>query len=78
MILRKKILIDTIDKVNRFNRSAGLFSGKKLDLVHDRYGVNARSVCGIFSLDISKPIYLEYDSENEDEANMMFGMYEIL
>ena len=37
-----------------------------LSLVHDRYVVDAKSILGIFSMDLSKPIDLISDTENEN------------
>ncbi len=37
-----------------------------VDLTSDRYVVDAKSIMGIFSLDLSKPIKLEIHSDNAD------------
>lgn len=38
-----------------------------VDLTSGRYVVDAKSIMGIFSLDLSKPIKVEVHSENADE-----------
>lgn len=38
-----------------------------VDLISGRYAVDAKSIMGIFSLDISKPITLEAHSDNTDD-----------
>lgn len=38
-----------------------------IDLVSGRYAVDAKSIMGIFSLDLSKPIELNAHTENADE-----------
>ena len=52
------ISLDTIEKVRSFvntvSRQAGDF-----DLVSDRYVIDAKSIMGIFSLDLSKPLRLD-------------------
>ena len=37
-----------------------------VDLISGRYIVDAKSIMGIFSLDLSKPIKVEVQSDNED------------
>ena len=38
--------------------------GEELTLVHDRYVVDAKSILGIFSMDLSKPVELVSDTDN--------------
>lgn len=37
------------------------------DIISDKYIVDAKSIMGIFSLDLSKPFILRIDSENDRE-----------
>ena len=39
-----------------------------IDIVSGRYRVNAKSVMGIFALDLTKPLDLEIFGDNPDEA----------
>lgn len=48
------------------------FSGEHLDLVLGRYRVDAKSLMGIFSLDLEKPVALEFEGEYEDEIYRLF------
>ena len=60
-----KISLNSIDKVKTFviNRFDAEF-----DLVSGRYVIDAKSIMGIFSLDISKPIDLNiHNADNLDE-----------
>lgn len=41
----------------------------EMDLHSGRYLVDAKSILGIFSLDLSKSIELEIHSDNEEEIN---------
>ncbi|MCD7855767.1 MAG: HPr family phosphocarrier protein [Clostridiales bacterium] len=52
-----KINVDSINKVKEFVNILNTFDGD-FDLVTDRYVVDAKSIMGIFSLDISKDITL--------------------
>ena len=41
------------------------------DLVSGRYVIDAKSIMGIFSLDLSKPIDLNIHAENQDADNII-------
>ena len=61
------ILINTIDKVKQFVQLVSGFEGD-LDLSTGRYTIDAKSIMGIFSLDISKPLDLTiYNDEKAAE-----------
>jgi phosphotransferase system HPr-like phosphotransfer protein len=62
------ILLGTINDVKEF---VNIVTGYDFDadLVSGRYAVDAKSIMGIFSLDLSKPITLNVHSENGDEAD---------
>lgn len=60
------ISLDTIEKVKRFVNFVTALDGD-YDLVSDRYVVDAKSIMGIFSLDLSKPLRLDiHDKDNYD------------
>lgn len=61
------IKLDTIDKVKSFVNIINTFDGD-FDLVSDRYLVDAKSIMGIFSLDISSPLRLDVRDEAEYDA----------
>ncbi len=62
-----KISLNSIDKVKTFVNEINLFDAE-FDLVSGRYVIDAKSIMGIFSLDISKPIDLNiHTTENLDE-----------
>ncbi len=52
-----KVNLNSIDKVKEFVNILNTFDGD-FDLITDRYVVDAKSIMGIFSLDISKDIEL--------------------
>lgn len=39
-----------------------------IDIVSDRYVVDAKSIMGIFSLDLSRPLLLKINSSNTDDV----------
>ena len=64
-----RISLNSIDKVKSFVNALVRFSDVDFDLVSGRYGIDAKSIMGIFSLDLSKPIDLNIhadDGEMED------------
>lgn len=62
-----RILIDSIDKVKSFVNEITKFECD-FDLISGRYVIDAKSIMGIFSLDISKPIDLDIHVTDETEA----------
>lgn len=61
-----KISLNDIDKVKSFVNEVTKFD-TDFDLVSGRYVIDAKSIMGIFSLDLSKPIDLNIHSEDEVE-----------
>lgn len=62
-----KISLNSIDKVKAFVNEVTKYDAE-FDLVSGRYVIDAKSIMGIFSLDLSKPIDLNIHSEsNLDE-----------
>jgi len=63
-----QVSLDTIDKVRDFVRAITLFDND-FDMRSGRYTVDAKSILGIFSLDLSKPIDLDiYGDEALDSV----------
>ena len=64
-----RISLNSIDKVKSFVNELVHYSDVAFDLVSGRYVIDAKSIMGIFSLDLSKPIDLNIhadDGEMED------------
>jgi len=55
------VLLDTVEKVKVFVNTVAPMEGD-IDLVSERYVVDAKSIMGIFSLDLSKPLKLNIHS----------------
>lgn len=66
-MIEAKISLNSIDKVKSFVNDISGFKAE-FDLVSGRYVIDAKSIMGIFSLDISKPIDLNVHTENETET----------
>ena len=64
-----QICLDSIDKVKSFVNAITTFDAE-FDLISGRYVIDAKSIMGIFSLDLSKPITLNIHSETDTYAIM--------
>ncbi|MCI8318675.1 MAG: HPr family phosphocarrier protein [Lachnospiraceae bacterium] len=70
-----QISLNSIDKVKSFVNDITKFSND-FDLVSGRYVIDAKSIMGIFSLDLSKPIDLNIHAEdNIDEIMNVLSAY---
>ena len=61
-----KVSLASINDVKNFVNIVGKYDFD-IDLVSDRYVVDAKSIMGIFSLDLTKPIGVQLHTENADE-----------
>ena len=69
------ISLNSIDKVKAFVNEITKYDND-FDLVSGRYVIDAKSIMGIFSLDLSKPIELNIHSEtNVDEILNILAPY---
>lgn len=66
MSTRLKINLNDFSKTRRFVQEVTKFSSD-IDAIKDRYIVDAKSVVGIFTLDLSKPIEIVIHSDDEKE-----------
>ena len=57
------IKLDTINDVKNFVNTVSKYDFD-VDLVSGRYAVDAKSIMGIFSLDLAKPIKMEIYADN--------------
>jgi len=60
------ILLGTINDVKEFVNTVARYDFD-VDLISGRYAVDAKSIMGIFSLDLSKPIQMNIHSDDCDE-----------
>ena len=60
------ISLNSIDKVKAFVNDIAKFD-YDFDLVSGRYVIDAKSIMGIFSLDLSKPIELAIHCDDSEE-----------
>ena len=70
-----QISLNSIDKVKSFVNDLTKFD-TDFDLVSGRYVIDAKSIMGIFSLDLSKPIDLNiHAEENVEEVLKILNPY---
>ena len=62
-----KISLNSIDKVKAFVNEVTKFDSD-FDLVSGRYVIDAKSIMGIFSLDLSKPIDLNIHNDAQADT----------
>ena len=62
-----QISLNSIDKVKSFVNDITKFDND-FDLVSGRYVIDAKSIMGIFSLDLSRPIELNIHGEEDTDA----------
>ena len=61
------ISLNSIDKVKSFVNDISRFD-YDFDLISGRYVIDAKSIMGIFSLDLSKPIELNIHADEDCDA----------
>lgn len=74
--MQMKIMIDNITKVKEFNNLTLKFPCD-IDVVSSRYVVDGKSLMGLFSLDLSKPVVVRFDDEYGDLAKLYFSKFEV-
>ena len=67
-----KISLNSIDKVKSFVNVLTKFD-TDFDLISGRYVIDAKSIMGIFSLDLLSPITLSAQTDNEAEADALLA-----
>ena len=69
------VLLNSIEKIKNFVNTITRYP-YDFDLVSGRYTIDAKSIMGIFSLDLSKPIDLNIHAEgNADEVMEVLKPY---
>ena len=61
-----QVRLDKIDEIKRFVSGLTKTVGRINAISHDNYNVDARSLLGLFSLDLSEPITIECEDRDFD------------
>lgn len=70
-MVKKVVRINTMEEANQFNKICSSFDCD-MDLAKGKYYVDAKSIMGIFSLDLSEPLELVADTDEEEKIEEMF------
>ncbi len=70
-----EISLDSIDKVKNFISITTKFDAE-IDLISGRYIIDAKSIMGIFSIDLSKPIWLRIHEGRENADDIIDALSE--
>lgn len=70
-MITKSVLINTIDNVKKLCAAASN-TEYDIDLISGRYVIDAKSIMGIFSLDLSKRLDIRVHTDDEVAANEFF------
>ncbi len=62
-----KILLDNMEKVKNFV-SLAMTKDYDVDLISGKYVVNGKSIMGVFSLDLTKPLMVNANTADENFA----------
>lgn len=77
MMTDVKVMLDSIEKVKEFVATTVRFDAD-IDLVSGRYVVDAKSILGVFSMDLSKPLVLQIHEEQEKERELLEALKEYM
>jgi phosphotransferase system HPr-like phosphotransfer protein len=64
-MLQTKILINSVEKVKKFS-SVISTCGAECELIQDYRIIDAKSIMGIFSIDLDRPVQLKIHSDNPE------------
>ncbi len=68
------IRLNTLTEVKEFNAAAAQIAGD-VDLRSGHYCVDAKSIMGIFSLNLGRDLTVESNAVSEDELRKRFAAY---
>lgn len=73
MVKKNEYILDlsTIEKAKKFNSIALSFE-EDIDLIKERYVLDAKSILGIFSIDISNPVNVKIHTDNEEVSEKFY------
>lgn len=69
-MLGKKISLKSIDDVKKFVSIVQNYEGN-VDLKSGKYVIDGKSILGIFSLDISKPLNMQLDMKESEGQRLL-------
>ncbi len=73
-MVKLSVKIVSMQDADKFNKICSKF-GCDMDLQSGKYYVDAKSIMGIFSLDLSQPLVLNADTEDEQKVKEAFAEF---
>ena len=74
IIVKKMVLLDSIDKVKEFVKATNSFM-HDVTVQHTPHIVDGKSIMGVLSLNLSSPVSIEFDEEDEELAEMSISKF---
>ena len=71
-MVKLNVKIVSMQDADKFNKICTKYDCD-MDLQNDKYYVNAKSIMGIFSLDLSKVLILKADTDDEEKVKKDFA-----
>ena len=71
-MVKLNVKIVSMQDSDKFNKICTKYDCD-MDLQNDKYYVNAKSIMGIFSLDLSKVLILNADTDDEEKVKKAFA-----
>lgn len=71
----RNFTIGTLDKAKKVVNIAGRFT-ENIDVIRGHYSIDAKSIMGLLSLDISQPVTIKIHSEDTEVVELLFGYLE--
>ena len=71
-MIKKMVQIKDMNDADKFNKICGKFECD-MDLVKGKYYIDAKSIMGIFSLNLNTPVELVADTDDEEKIAEMFA-----
>lgn len=72
------VRLTTVSDVQKFVQTCTRFDTIDIDIVSGRYVIDAKSIMGIFSLNLSKPLTLNVHIEKENAAALIDALQPFL
>lgn len=69
-----KVKINTINDVKKFVNAVSKYEFD-VDLISGRYAIDAKSIMGIFSIDLSKELVMKAHTDNADQIKADLADY---
>lgn len=71
------ILLSSIEAVKKFVTLTNSYSFP-INLTNEKYKIDAKSIMGVFSLDLSKPVNIEVEGDDAEEFIAQLHQFEVL